>query len=116
MERSESDIDLIRLYNTFLVNNEKAAQTLDFAYHKISALDPYLFPKKEVNEIIREEKINKLFSHISSPNVKGSNYQLIMSTNIYYIGFGFINTTIGQGSLNSSNFLAIVGDYYTNLT
>ena len=54
MERSESNIDLIRLYNTFLVKNEKAAQTLDFAYHKISMLDPYLFPKKEVNEKIRE--------------------------------------------------------------
>ena len=64
MERSESNIDLIRLYNTFLVNNEKAAQTLDFAYHKISALDPYLFPKKEVNEKIRDQKINDLFSHI----------------------------------------------------
>ena len=39
-----------------------------------------------------------------------------MSTNLYYIGFGFINTTIGQGSLNSTNFLEIVGNYYTNLT
>ncbi len=104
------------MYNTFLVNNEKAAQTLDFAYHKISVLDPYLFHKKETNEKPREQKFNDLFNHISNPNLKASNLQIIMSTNLYYIGFGFINTTIGQGSLNSSNFMEIIGNYYTNLT
>ena len=48
--------------------------------------------------------------------MSSSNYQYLMTTNIYYVGFGFINTTIGQGSLNSSNFVTILDNYYTNLT
>lgn len=114
-EHTDSNVDFVNIYNNFISNNDRVISALNNAYHQLENVDMYC------REQMGKSNSDLLPKAFRKPNLRQATTNTTKNATVllkqfYNVGIGFITTTVDTNNLNSSNFLTILDNYYSNIS